>query len=86
MRGENNLSMELFVLVYMGQLEVRTTSLLDFTVWSRDVIHATFWKPTSSNLFAAAADLDKEGKIISPILWLWYKSQGKLYQLKIVQN
>jgi hypothetical protein len=28
-------------------------------------MHATFWKPASSNLFAAAADLDKEGKIKS---------------------
>jgi len=39
-------------------------------------MHATFWKPASSNLFAAAADLDKEGKVKSPILKLGYTSQG----------
>lgn len=31
-----------------------------FTVWRPDVMHATFSKPASSNLLAAAVDLDKE--------------------------
>jgi hypothetical protein len=44
-------------------------------------MHATFWKPASSNLFAAAVDLPKEGKIQSPILILRYK-----YQVKYSKN
>lgn len=41
-------------------------------------MQAIFWKPASSNLFAAAADLDKKGKIQSKILLLRYnKSQDK---------
>jgi hypothetical protein len=31
-------------------------------------MHATFWKPASSNLFAAAVDLHKEGKNHSHVM------------------
>jgi len=52
----------LFLILKMGlplKLRERITNS-GFTVWRSDAIHAIFKKPASSNLFSAAADLDKE--------------------------
>ena len=62
----------LFLILKMGlplKLRERITNS-GFTVWRPDVMHAIFSKPASSNLLAAAADLDKERK--SQILILVY--------------